>query len=443
MAAVKGSLVSLRRTAPALVLCVYVVAQAGAQAPSPSQRWQHTDSGVSAAEASARPDKLQVIGGSEVVVLCQTEDGTVGCQTVDPCGPCGRGRCSNLDEPCLGAGVLKSGFFCNLRFASVPAGVEVVFYNLWGPWSFNSNDCAAFWWCYSWPFWPFGCLRGSEPRERWAGPIASSLDDARCAVWIDIQPGFTCAACPDGFFRSNTTGPAECLPCSVDECPPGRYRGECGYSSDSKCLECPAGTYKTSAGNDINRCTKCPGSTFSRITGSASPASCTLCAAVTACGNLSFSEEGSSSPDDCECPFARAHPLAVSLAITSACAAVALLVLQQNARARRAGDESLLAHDTLASAPAETLGSAGESCPADASSGCPAMGGDGGERVCVVCHDREATHAFDVCGHRCVCDSCASFYQHHLLPNTNTGQAQQACPMCRRHFVRLIRIFDP
>jgi len=342
--------------------------------------------------------------------------------------------------------VLKSGVSCNLRWASVPAGVEVVFYNLWGPWSFNSNDCAALWCCYSGPYWPLGCLRGSEPRERWAGPLAASLDDARCAVWIDIQPGFTCAACPDGFFRSITTGAAECLPCSVDECPPGRYRGECGYSSDSKCLpcsvdecppgryrgecgyssdskclECPAGTYKTSVGNDINLCTRCPGSTFSRITGSASPASCTQCAAVSACGNRSLSKEGSSSPDECECPFAIAHPLAVTLAIgMTACAAVALLVLQQNARARGAGEESLLAHDscdTLESAPAETHGltAFAVECLETA------------KNECVVCLSGEPVMALMPCGHRCACAECAPMLE--------------TCPLCRTAVREAKRIF--
>ena len=104
----------------------------------------------SAAIEAARPDtsKLQIIGDSAAIVLCQTEDGTSGCQTVDPCGQCGRGRCSNLDDPCLGAGVLKSGFSCNLRWVKVPAGVDITLYNLWGPWSFNSNDCATSWSCY-------------------------------------------------------------------------------------------------------------------------------------------------------------------------------------------------------------------------------------------------------------------------------------------------------
>ena len=103
----------------------------------------------SAAIEGSRPDpKLQIIQDSAAIVLCQKEDGKSGCQTVDPCGQCGRGRCSNLDDTCMGAGILKSGFSCNLRWAKVPAGVDITFYNLWGPWSFNSNDCAISWWCY-------------------------------------------------------------------------------------------------------------------------------------------------------------------------------------------------------------------------------------------------------------------------------------------------------
>ena len=64
----------------------------------------------SAAIEGSRPDpKLQIIQDSAAIVLCQKEDGKSGCQTVDPCGQCGRGRCSNLDDPCMASGILKSG----------------------------------------------------------------------------------------------------------------------------------------------------------------------------------------------------------------------------------------------------------------------------------------------------------------------------------------------
>ena len=71
---------------------------------------------------SLRPGLLN-IGTDDKVILCHDEG--VKCQTIDPCGSCGHGRCSNLDHSCLGAGVLKSGYSCDLRWASVPTGVQV------------------------------------------------------------------------------------------------------------------------------------------------------------------------------------------------------------------------------------------------------------------------------------------------------------------------------
>ena len=113
--------------------------------------------------ALPQPGGLLKAIGEEKVVMCQAS-GT-NCQSLDPCGTqCGvgrsvgdsmdAGRCWNLDDSCLGEGLLKFGRSCGLLWAEVPPGVELTFYNLWGPWSFNTNDCAAQWSCYYW-IWPF------------------------------------------------------------------------------------------------------------------------------------------------------------------------------------------------------------------------------------------------------------------------------------------------
>ena len=144
---------------------------------------------------------LQTIG-EDKVVLCQATG--YNCQSVDPCGTCGLGRCSNLDTSCLGEGLLKTGTACSLRWAEVPPGVEVTFYNLWGPWSSSTDDCAEAWTCsfWIWPWiWPFGCLQGSEPKETWIGPMMADLEGDRCAVKISVRVGFTCGDCPPGFYR--------------------------------------------------------------------------------------------------------------------------------------------------------------------------------------------------------------------------------------------------
>jgi len=248
-------------------------------------------------------------------------------QTVDPCGSCGRGRCSNLDDTCLGSGVLKAGFSCNLGWASVPPGVEVTFYNLWGSWSANSADCAPSWACYTWPHWWLGCLSGSEPKETWVGPLAASLAMPRCAARVSVRPGFTCEPCPPGFYRTNAAGVATCLPCTVLPCPAGQYRSECGGSSDSRCLECRAGTYKAKAGNDPNCCTPCPENTFSRTAGSNDLSDCRVCASASVCGNLSRSDAGSSDEIACTCPMSVQHPFLVSAAIFIACMLLSLPLL--------------------------------------------------------------------------------------------------------------------
>ena len=48
--------------------------------------------------------------------------------------------------------------------------------------------------------------------------------------------------------------------------------------------------------------------------------------------------------------------------------------------------------------------------------------------LCVVCDDRERTHAIYPCGHRCLCETCAT-----LIGDT--------CPMCRGPNARVFRIF--
>ena len=167
---------------------------------------------------------------------------------VDPCGSCGRGRCSNLDDMCLGSGVLKTTLgSCNLRWARVPDGIEVTFNNLWGDWSSTTADCTPAYTCYEW--WEPICRSGSEPKETWIGPVASNLGDARCAVSINIRPGFTCDMCPPDSYRKDATGVASCMPCSSSPCPSGQYRGQCGHSSDSSCMPCsvflcPSGQYR-------------------------------------------------------------------------------------------------------------------------------------------------------------------------------------------------------
>jgi len=51
---------------------------------------------------------------------------------------------------------------------------------------------------------------------------------------------------------------------------------------------------------------------------------------------------------------------------------------------------------------------------------------------CVVCLEQPRTYAFVPCGHRCVCDRCASdIYNKHL----------QECPLCRSPFNSMVKIF--
>ena len=51
---------------------------------------------------------------------------------------------------------------------------------------------------------------------------------------------------------------------------------------------------------------------------------------------------------------------------------------------------------------------------------------------CIVCRDRERTHAIMPCGHRCVCEGCA----RELY---NRGQG---CPQCRGSMDSFLRIYD-
>jgi hypothetical protein len=137
--------------------------------------------------------------GDDSVVLCKGK-GEFLCQSVDPCGvACGSGKCSNLDDACLGDGVLKDGSACSLRWAHVPVGVEVTFYDLWGQWGSSGADCAESWSCYYWL--AAICWQGSQPKETWIGPVSADLEGGRCAVKISIRPGFTCGNCPPDFYR--------------------------------------------------------------------------------------------------------------------------------------------------------------------------------------------------------------------------------------------------
>jgi hypothetical protein len=50
------------------------------------------------------------------------------------------------------------------------------------------------------------------------------------------------------------------------------------------------------------------------------------------------------------------------------------------------------------------------------------------ESRCVICMNAEKTHAFQPCGHKCVCTSCVALCQ--------------TCPICRTNVTGIIRIFD-
>ena len=438
-----GRAISLRRALSGLVFAVFALESSRAQSPL------------------ARPSPSQPLDaftsiGEDRVVLCQGVG--LACLNVDPCcEKCGLGRCLNVDDSCLGEGLLKVGRSCQLLWAEVPAGVEVTFYNLWGPWSASSDDCAQHWSCYFWA-WPFhwACLRGSQPKETWIGPTSAPLADARCAVKISVRPGYTCGYCEPGFYRSNRTGPATCEPCTATPCPPGWYRGPCGHSSDSQCLECPVGTYKTMAGNDAKLCRPCPENTFSNLPARGDLSACTPCAGISKCQNLSYSPEGSSDFSACTCPL---DPLLTAAAMALGCLVAACMVVVRAATPRGHHDElcqQLLASsqdppppglETIAAQP--DAAAPKESPRASSQEGARgpeewAMAEKGGAGVpaaasaqtrnecvneCVVCLSAAAVMAMLDCGHLCACEKCA--------PDLSM------CPICRGRITEIKRIWAP
>ena len=65
--------------------------------------------------------------------------------------------------------------------------------------------------------------------------------------------------------------------------------------------------------------------------------------------------------------------------------------------------------------------------------------GDGVEepvKVCVVCLDAEASHAFVPCGHHCVCGGCGE-----EMMRATRRRRRAACPVCRQRADNLIRIY--
>jgi len=73
----------------------------------------------------------------------------------------------------------------------------------------------------------------------------------------------------------------------------------------------------------------------------------------------------------------------------------------------------------------------------------PRFGGDAGiaarlhelaadDSVCVVCMDKERTHIFVPCGHRCVCEECAALVMRTAPPR---------CPYCRAGVSEVIQTF--
>ena len=53
------------------------------------------------------------------------------------------------------------------------------------------------------------------------------------------------------------------------------------------------------------------------------------------------------------------------------------------------------------------------------------------EEVCVVCLDNKKTHAFNPCGHMCVCKTCADIII----------QSDSNCPMCRISVTNSLKIY--
>jgi len=51
-------------------------------------------------------------------------------------------------------------------------------------------------------------------------------------------------------------------------------------------------------------------------------------------------------------------------------------------------------------------------------------------KECVICFDAKKTHALIPCGHKCVCETCA------------TESSLTLCPLCKQSYNMVIRIFD-
>jgi hypothetical protein len=217
------------------------------------------------------------------------------------------------------------------------------------------------------------------------------------------------------------------LPCTVVPCSAGQYRGQCGRSSDSQCLECPAGTYKIKAGNDPKLCTPCPENTFSSTSGSDDAADCIACASASICNNMSYSSPGSKDMDSCICPFSIRHPLLVSAAIILVCGLLAWRVLLCEESRRRGGGANREG-DRLRE---QLLEAAAGDDPIPNDILCPiTMEADAAENECCICFKVGKLLALVPCGHRCLCADCSARVVGHN------------CPVCRTEARQAIRVFD-
>jgi hypothetical protein len=55
---------------------------------------------------------------------------------------------------------------------------------------------------------------------------------------------------------------------------------------------------------------------------------------------------------------------------------------------------------------------------------------------CKICWENESTHAFNNCGHKCICVKCALEYDSH-----NQSILQKKCILCRKSYGKIIHIF--
>ena len=108
----------------------------------------------------------------------------------------------------------------------------------------------------------------------------------------------------------------------------------------------------------------------------------------------------------------------------------------------------------VAPAAARVLAPAAAAVAAPAVSPTAAAGSDKDERLpfCVVCLDRESTHALVPCGHRCICEACSTRLlgaKDAARPVEDGGGAEQKeeeidatlCPICRRRCDSALRVF--